>query len=165
MLNTKNPLIFIVLDNVVYKDLIIGYLKSRKLHNIKTFKNGEECLKEIHSNPDLIVLDYSYDGMNGIELMRKVKEQYPETDFIFLSAQNDVEVAVKIMKLGAADYIVKNEKAPVSLTKSIERLMETVKQEKVRKGFKIGVVGFFMVLFLIIMIIILLTIFLEDFKL
>lgn len=164
MQKTKNPLIFVVQDSVVYKDLIVGYLKNHKYQNIKTFQNGEECLKAMNVKPDLIVLDYSYQGMNGLELMRKVKEQHPETDFIFLSGQSDVEVAVKLMKVGAADYIVKNEKAPYHLTKSIDQLVATVKQEKVKKGYKIGVIGFFMVLFLIIMIIILMTIFLEDFN-
>lgn len=164
MQKTRNPLIFVVQDSVVYKDLIIGYLKSHKYQNVKTFKNGEECLKGLTVQPDLVVLDYAYQGMNGLELMRKIKEKYPETDFIFLSAQNDVEVAVKLMKVGAADYIVKNEKAPYNLTKSIDHLVASTRQEKVKKGYKVGVVGFFMVLFLIIMIIILMTIFLEDFN-
>ena len=163
MQKTRNPLIFVIQDNVVYKDLILGYLKSKKYQNVRTFNNGEECLKDLKANPDLIVLDYNFDGMSGLELMRKVKEEYPETDFIFLSGQNDVEVAVKLIKVGAADYIVKNERSPYNLVKSIDALVEHSKQEKVKKGFKIGVVGFFMVLFLIIMIIILLTIFLDDF--
>lgn len=165
MQKTKNPLIFVVQDNVVYKDLIVGYLKSRKYQNIKTFKTGEECLKAIKLNPDLIVLDYSFDGLNGLEIMRKIKQEYPETEFIFLSGQNDVEVAVKLMKAGAADYVVKNEKAPFNLSKAIDHLVAEARQEKVKKGYKIGVIGFFMVLFLIIMIIVLMTIFLEDFSL
>jgi len=164
MQKTKNPLIFIVQNNVVYKDLIVGYLKTHKYQNVKTFKNGEEVVKALKTRPDLIVLDYTYEGMNGLEIMHKVKEEHPETDFIFLSAQNDVEVAVKLMKVGAADYIVKNEKAPYNLVKAIDYLVAEEKQEKVKKGFKIGVIGFFMVLFLIIMIIILMTIFLEDFN-
>ena len=165
MQKTRNPLIFVIQDSVVYKDLIVGYLKSKKYDNIKTFKNGEESLKALHLKPDLLVLDYSLSGMNGLEIMRKVNAQLPETEFIFLSGQNDVEVAVKLMKAGAADYVVKNDKAPYALTKSIDHLTTVSRQEKVQKGYKIGVLGFFMVLFLIIMIIILMTIFFEDFTL
>ena len=102
--------IFIIQDNVVYKDLIVGYLKSRKYQNIKTFKSGEDCLPDLHLEPDVIVLDYAYKGMTGLEFMRKIKSKYPQTDFIFLSGQNEVEVAVEIMQAGAADYIVKNNK-------------------------------------------------------
>ncbi len=165
MQKAKNPLIFVVEDSLVYKDLIVGYLKSKNFQNIKTFKNGEECMKMIDLKPDLIVLDYSFEGISGLELMKKVKEEHPEIDFIFLSAQNDVEIAVKIMRLGAADYIIKNEKAPHNLLRSIEHLISVTKEIKIRQGFKIGVIGFFIMLFVIIMVIILMTIFLEDFNL
>lgn len=164
MQKTKNPLIFVVEDSIIYKDLIVGYLQSKKYMNIKTFKNGEECLKELHLKPDLIVLDYSFEGISGLELMRKVNVEHPEIDFIFLSAQNEVNVAVKIMKMGAADYIIKNEEAPYLLVRSIEQIITSTKQTKIKKGFKIGVMGFFIMLFIIIMIIVLMTIYLEDFS-
>ena len=158
MHNTRNPLIFIVEDSVVYKDLIVGHLQAKKYTNIKTFTNGETCLKELDLGPDLIILDYSFEGINGLDLMRKVKGEHHEIDFIFLSGQNDVEVAVKIMKLGAADYVIKNQKAPYRLVRTIENLMATTKTQKMKKGFKLGVVGFFIVLFLVIVTIILITI-------
>lgn len=165
MQKTKNPLIFIIEDSVVYKDLIVGYLHSKNYNNVKTFNNAEECLKEIDSEPDVIVLDYSFTGITGLDLMSKVREESPLTSFVFLSGQNDVEIAVKLMKRGADDYIVKNEKAPYNLVKSIEHLMAETKHAKVTKGFKIGVIGFFIMLFVIIMIIILMTIFLDEFNL
>lgn len=162
MKRTHDPLIFIVQDSVIYKDLIVGYLQQRKFKNIRTFKTGEECLKAIHQKPDIIVLDYSFEGINGLELMKRVKIQHPEIDFVFLSGQNSVEIAVNIMKMGAADYIVKNNQAPQNLFQSIEYLLTNQKAEKIKKGFQVGVVGFFIMLFLIIMIIILATILLED---
>ena len=164
MQKSKNPLIFVVEDSLVYKDLIVGFLKSKKYTNVRTFKTGEECLEMVHLNPDLIVLDYTFGGINGLELMKKIKVQHPMVDFIFLSGQNNVEIAVKIMRHGAADYIVKNDKAPQNLVKSIDQLIATNKQARIKKGFKIGVIGFFIMLFLIIMVIILMTIFLEDFS-
>lgn len=164
MQRTKDPLIFIVQNNVIYKDLIVGYLQQRKFNNLKTFNTAEECLKAIHKKPDIIVLDYTFEGISGLELMKRIKADHPEIDFVFLSGQNSVEVAVNIMKMGAADYIYKNAQAPQTLIRSIEYLISTNKAEKVKKGFQIGVVGFFIMLFLIIMIIILMTIFLEDFS-
>lgn len=164
MQKTKNPLIFIVEDSLVYKDLIVSHLHSKKYVNVKTYKNGEECIKDLNQKPDIIILDYSFEGISGLEIMKKVKVEHPDIDFIFLSGQNDVEVAVKIMKLGAADYVVKNEKAPYRLVRSIEQLEDYVKREKVKKVFKIGVVGFFAILFIIIMVIILLAIFLDIYN-
>jgi len=161
MHNTKNPLIFIVEDSVVYKELIVGYLQSKKFNNIKTFKKGEECFKELVLKPDIIILDYSSDGMSGLELMRKIRVDHYEIDFIFLSSQNNIQVAVEIMKLGAADYIERNEKAPYRLVRSIEHLTKITKKEKVRKGFNIGIFGFFIMLFIIIMTIILASLFFD----
>ncbi len=159
MQNTKNPLIFIIEDSIVYKNLIVGYLQSKNFKNIKIFKNGEECIKELPLKPDIIILDYSYDGISGLELMQKVKLEYFGTDFIFLSSQNSVQVAVEIMKLGAADYIEKNEKAPYRLVSSIERLSAITKKEKIQKGLNIGMVGFFIMLFIVIITITLVSIF------
>ena len=161
MQNTKNPLIFLVEDSVVYKDLIVGYMQSKNLKNIKTFKNGEECIKDLKLKPDIIILDYTYGGISGLELMQKVRLEHPQIDFIFLSGQSKIPVAIKVMKLGAADYIIKNEQAPYRLVRSIDQLLKATKKEKVRKGFNIGIVGFFIMLFIIIMTIILVSIFFD----
>jgi len=161
MQKTKNPLIFIIEDSIVYRDLIVGFLNSNKLTNLKTYNSGTECLKDIQLKPDLIILDYVSAGINGLEFMAKVGMDHPQIDFIFLSGQNDLEVAVQIMKLGAADYIVKNDQAPYKLLKSVQNLINSSRREKQAKGFRIGVVGFFVLLFLVIMIIILMSIFLD----
>jgi DNA-binding NtrC family response regulator len=105
------------------------------------------------------------DEMNGLELMKKIKAVKPETDFFFLSGQNDVEVAVSIIKHGAADYIVKNDKALTKLVRSIDFTVNSTKSVKVKKGFKIGVIGFFIILFIIILIILgLAVLFPDDFS-
>ncbi len=158
MHKTKNPLIFLIEDNIVYKDLIVGHLQSKKYKNIRTFTTANDCVKELNLKPDVIVLDYSYGGISGLDLMRKVKEDNPQVDFIFISGQNDIEVAVNLMKLGAADYVVKNEKAPYRLVNAIEQLSLATKNKKMKQGFSIGVVGFFIMLFLVIVSIILITI-------
>ncbi|MBK6285704.1 MAG: hypothetical protein IPF54_26280 [Draconibacterium sp.] len=59
MQKTKNPLIFIIEESTIYKDLIVGYLRSNKFTNVKEFKSGDECLAQLSLNPDIIILDYS----------------------------------------------------------------------------------------------------------
>jgi len=149
MLKTKNPLLFIIEESVIYKDLIVGHLQN-KYKNIKTFKSAEECMKELNLRPDIIILDYTLEGTSGLEMMKKVKLQHPAIDFIFLSGQNDVEIAISIMKLGALDFVVKNEKAPARLVKAIDQAIATQKKDSLNKGFTIGVFGFFMMLMLVI---------------
>ena len=161
MQNIKNPLIFIVEDSIVYKDLIVGYLQSKNYKNIVNFKTGEECIQKLHLKPDIIVLDYSYEGISGLEIMRTVRLENSEIDFIFLSSQSEINVAINLMKLGAADYIVKDEQAPYRLAKSIEHLLTRTKKEKAQKVLNIGIIGFFIMLFIIIMTLILISVFFD----
>lgn len=159
MQKTKNPLIFFIEESVIYKDLIVGYLQQNKFQNIKVFQGGDECVKNLHLNPDIIILDYSIEGISGLELMKKVKLTNPSIDFIFLSGQNDVEIAVSILKLGASDYVVKNDKAPKRLVKAIEQAIVNTNKVEMNKGFTIGVLGFFILLLLLISGIIFITLF------
>jgi len=162
MQKTKNPLIFFVENSDVYKDLIVGYLTSHNFTNIKVYEKGEDCLADFEPNPDLIILTYGSSGMTGLEFMTRVSKEYPTIDFIFLSSQNDVEVAVQIMKLGAADYIVKNDNAPQRLVTSIQKLIKATHKKKQIKGFRIGVLGFFIMMTIVIVVILLLSIFLGS---
>ena len=83
MQETDDPLIFLIEDSTVYKDLIVGYLQSKKFSNLKVFKNGEECLRQIHLKPDVIILDYSSEETNGLEFMLQVVREHSQIDFIF----------------------------------------------------------------------------------
>ena len=102
-------------------------MQSKKFTNLKIYENGEACLKDIHLKPDLIILDYSSEAKTGLELMVQIQKEHPAIDFIFLSGQNNVDVAVRIMKIGAADYIVKDNDAPYNLIKSIDHLINHTK--------------------------------------
>ena len=64
----------------------------------------------------MIILDYHLDSknseaMNGVQILKKLKERYPEVHIVFVSGQERAEVAANTMKYGAYDYIVKNENA------------------------------------------------------
>jgi len=83
---------------------------------ITDFSSGEAALKGIYMEPDVIVLDYHLDStnpdaMNGLMVLKKLKDQFPNVPVIFLSSQEKTEVAANTMKYGAYDYIVKNENA------------------------------------------------------
>jgi len=84
MQNTKNPLIFVVEDNQLYNRLVVSYLKTNKFTNVESFLTGEEVLKNMHKNPDIVIQDYLLDGISGIEVMIKAKKNYPNVEFIFL---------------------------------------------------------------------------------
>ena len=69
MQNKKNPLIFVVEDNQMYNKLVVSYLKTNKFSNVESFHTGEDALKNMDKNPDIVIQDYLLDGMTGIEVL------------------------------------------------------------------------------------------------
>lgn len=155
----KYPLIFIVEDNSVYNKIIANHLRSHKFIRTESFMSGEECLKNIHKKPDIVIQDYLLDGINGIDVLRATKRKYPETDFIFLSGQDNIEVAINSMKYGAYDYIVKDQYALTKLTDKINKIMVNHELINSNKRYKLGITLFFIALAIIILILVGLTIF------
>ena len=94
MQNTKNPLIFVVIDNAIYNKLVVEYLKSARFNNVMSFSSGTECLKYKEQVPDIVVTGYSMEGLNGLDIMKEMKSKHPSVDFFFLSSQKDIATAV-----------------------------------------------------------------------
>ncbi len=71
-------------------------------------ENGQEALEILQKEPiDLILLDVHMPDMDGLEVLRKIKEQDEDVDVIMVSALNLARKAVDAIKLGAYDYITK----------------------------------------------------------
>ncbi|MAT66232.1 MAG: Fis family transcriptional regulator [Gammaproteobacteria bacterium] len=70
--------------------------------------SGEEALAALQSGPyDVIVSDLRMDGMSGIDLLREVKNRFPQLPVILITAYGSIESAVEAMRLGAYDYLTK----------------------------------------------------------
>ena len=70
--------------------------------------DGNAALESIWQvPPDLVITDLKMPGMSGLELLRKIREDYPEVIVIIVTAFGTVENAVEAMKAGASDYIMK----------------------------------------------------------
>jgi len=158
MQKRTDPLIFIVEDNPVYNKLVVNYLNSKKFNRIESFLSGEECLKNINMKPDIIIQDYLLEGMNGIEVLKATKKLQPQIEFIFLSGQDSVDVAINTMKHGAYDYIVKDQMALKKMADKITKIIAIQKLVKSNKRYKVGIALFFLTLALIIVFLISLSI-------
>ena len=157
MQKRTEPLIFIVEDNPVYNKLVVNYLQTKKFNNIVSFFSGEECLKRIDEKPDIIIQDYLLEGIDGIEVLKATKKLYPHTEFIFLSGQDSVDVAINTMKLGAFDYIVKDQMALKKLVDKITKILLTQQLIKSNKRYKTGIMLFFFTLAVIVLLLIALS--------
>jgi DNA-binding NtrC family response regulator len=158
MQKRTDPLIFIVEDNPVYNKLVVNYLNSKKFNRIESFLSGEECMKNIGMQPDIIIQDYLLEGMNGIEVLKATKKIHPQIEFIFLSGQDSVDVAINTMKHGAYDYIVKDQMALKKMADKITKIIAIQKLVKSNKRYKVGIALFFLTLALIIVFLISLSI-------
>jgi len=106
---TYKPLIFIVDDDPLYHEVYSYNLKKENYENIMYFKSGEDCIANLDKKPDVIILDYEMKGMNGIQTLKKIKEYNNDIKVIICSGHEDFDVAIKSIKLGAVNFIRKNE--------------------------------------------------------
>lgn len=98
---------------------------SLKGYNTLTAASGEKALQLCATKDvDLVLLDIMMEnGMDGVQTLVKLLEQNPDLNVVMMSAQQDIEIAVKTMELGARRYVTK----PVSMDKilfNIEPLLE-----------------------------------------
>jgi two-component system, OmpR family, response regulator len=105
-------LIFIVDDDPVINTLIVSRFTSEG-YLVEAFENGDDCLKALNKNPDLIILDYFFvsdnkELMNGMEVFDKIKVARPETPVIMLSGQDKGEIVLELARKGIDDYVIKD---------------------------------------------------------
>lgn len=158
MENPKNPLIFVVEDNQMYNKLVVSYLKTNKFTNVESYLTGEEVLKNMHKNPDIVIQDYLLDGMTGIEVLIKAKKICPKVEFIFLSGNDNIDIAINSMKYGAYNYIVKDQLALQKLVEKIRKITSVSELVITKKRFKVGVIMFFIGLGILILVTIFLAV-------
>ena len=158
MQNTKNPLIFVVEDNQMYNKLVVSYLRTNKFTNVESFLTGEDVLRNMNKNPDIIIQDYLLDGMTGIEVLIKAKKTNPNVEFIFLSGNDSIDIAINSMKYGAYNYILKDQMALPKLVEKIQKINSVTEVVTTKKGYKWGVVLFFILIGLLVIATIILAI-------
>jgi DNA-binding response OmpR family regulator len=92
------------------KNILLTLSQSLEVLQLETdtATNGEEALAKLKEKEfGLILLDIRMPGMDGMEVLRQVREIRPDIRIIMISAYGTIEVAVEAMKLGAVDFIQK----------------------------------------------------------
>ena len=88
---------------------------------LDTFSTAEEALIEIpRLKPEIVIMDISLPGMNGIECIRQVKDKSPSTQFMMFTVYENDEKVFEALKAGASGYLLKN----TGLMQIIEALKE-----------------------------------------
>jgi len=93
-------------ENIVRKSLC--RILSREGYHCEEANCADQAVKRLENNAiDLIILDIRMPGKSGLELLPEIKDKYPETAVIMVTAVTEIETAILCMKQGAADYVTK----------------------------------------------------------
>jgi len=118
--------IMIVDDEKIVRESLYHWF-AKTGHTAEKAASGFEALERLAENPfDVLFVDIKMPEMNGIELLEKIKIEYPETIVIIITAYGSIESAVKAMQLGASDYLLKPFK-PDYLSLVMEKIAQQIK--------------------------------------
>ena len=116
--------VFVVEDNDWFNKMIVHSLSQNPDISVKGFFTGAELLKALHEVPDVITLDYKLPDTNEQMLLKKIKEFNPDIEVIIISEQDDIEVAVELLRQGAYDYLVKSPDMHSRLFNNVNNLLK-----------------------------------------
>lgn len=116
--------IFIVEDDPWYGEILTYHLSLNPDYKVTRFESAKECLAMLSAKPDLITIDFSLPDMQGDVLFKQIREVNPHVPVIIISAQEQVSVAVNLLKMGVNDYLVKDEATKDLLWNSVVRIRE-----------------------------------------
>jgi len=99
-------------------------------YRVNAFDNGVDAMKNFRANSSaMAIIDLRMEPLNGIEILKQVKELNPKTEVLMISAYGTVEDAVKAMQLGAGDFLTKPF-SPDELRIRVKKLLESHQKEK-----------------------------------
>ncbi|MFX0136382.1 MAG: response regulator [Candidatus Hodarchaeota archaeon] len=93
-------------------------------YNVITVLNGEEALNKLNQiQVDAVLLDVKMNGIDGLETLEKIRKLHKDVVVIMLTVIEDIKIAVRAIKLGAKDYLLKpyeKNELLMSLKKNLE---------------------------------------------
>ncbi len=118
--------VLLVDDEIDFTKVLSQRLEARGL-DVEIAENGIQALDKIGQvNYDIILLDLQMPEMDGMETLKRLREERPELQVVLLTGQGDLKSGVEAMKLGASDFLEK--------PADIKELMEKIKDAKTKKA-------------------------------
>jgi DNA-binding NtrC family response regulator len=99
--------VLLVDDEEDFRKTLANRLRKRNFE-VDEAESGPEALAILDRRPgDVVVLDVRMPGMDGIEVLKRIKESHPRAEVIMLTGHASVESGIEGMRLGAFDYLMK----------------------------------------------------------
>ena len=103
-------------------------------YRVRAARNGEEALTLYKRYaPDIVITDIKMPGMDGIELLSRIKQINPETEVIMITGHGDIDLAIKSLKLEATDFVTKpinDEALEIAMKRARDRIQMRRKIKK-----------------------------------
>lgn len=123
------PRILLVEDEDALQDLFQEALASE--YHLKRAKTAAEAFEALsHETPAAVILDYRLPDGNGLEVLRRIREQRPELPVIMITGYGSESVCQTALRLGATDYFVK----PMSIFEFIEAVHRVTDPSRARSA-------------------------------
>ncbi|MEJ5376419.1 MAG: response regulator [bacterium] len=122
------PRVLVVDDEEDFLETLVNRLKRRGLPTQGAL-SGSRALEMLEAEGfDVVVLDVRMPGMDGLDVLKEIKDRWPFVEVILLTGHGSVESGIQGMRLGAFDYVMK----PADL----EDLMEKIQQAHERRSLR-----------------------------
>lgn len=140
-----NALNILVIDDQKhdYRLVARALTKSNKTCKISWAKRGEDALGQLRAKSfDVAVLDYNLPGMDGLETLQRIRAMSEELPTIFITGSGNEQTAVRALKLGANEYLVKDSTGtyldylPIIVQSTYRQLQEKRLRQKVSDALK-----------------------------
>jgi two-component system OmpR family response regulator len=159
-MNKTTPInVFLVEDNQVFTVALKAEIETafpNKPIKINSFETGEECMLKFREiKPDVVVIDFHLNSKisgaaDGIKIMDWIKQENQETNVIMLSSEDNIDIALKSLKHGACDYVVKSETKFRKINYSLMHLFKLMEAKGEAKRYRNLVVGLSICILLLI---------------
>ena len=110
---------------------VLGITLADSGYEVLTASSGEEALGIFKDAcPPIVLTDIKMPGMDGIELLRRIKEEEPDAEVIMITGHGDLELAIKSLQFKAADFITKpinDDALEIALKRAQERIWMNAK--------------------------------------
>ncbi len=129
-------LIWIIEDNEALGDiLLIGFQAAFPENEFVLFEKGEDALEQLkETHPEIVVLDIKLPGMNGLDVLKHIKESSPHTEVIMMTAYATLDSSITALRYGAFDFVLK----PFELTHMqdvLKKALNAVKIKETKRSF------------------------------
>ena len=127
-MSLNNIRALIVDDDPFVSEMLAEILQSEGC-SVQTAGDGGEAYNKFNADPDIniIISDMNMPGMNGMQLIRKLRDENTDVPIVILTGDNEISAAIEAIKKGANDYILKDENIQDTVIPSVKKALEEYK--------------------------------------